>query len=348
MTWNVQGETTWKPETIEQKIEFIRGLDFQPDVLMLQAVHCAETSETPWQEHLKRWVTRLSDIGLDDYVHTLDWAHELHQSNVQPHQSISAFHNRGNIIASSYPIERISLTSHDEEDKQELWGENKEINNFQTVFPEKILVGKLNLMNNELPLFIWNVGIVAGSIAEEEKINMLEMIYKQIYLQRKKAGYEVILGGDFNAPKIEETKDEGKPFIPQITPHGDNRSLYTDLPFYGQNPEYGYQYSFKERWKKAEQAIFDPAFEPNEKWGMKDTYWSPRESQIPKPSFKDPTCTIKNADPSAKRFDHILVSDNFDVISCEILNGEDGSEDVFEDNLSDHAPVVAELEVNYE
>lgn len=119
----------------------------------------------------------------------------------------------------------------------------------------------------------------------------------------------------------------------------------TAYPFYG-DPHYLRtvddefdESTFKERWMRAELRIFDPSIGD---WDMRDAYWIAEDSRR-EPSTSDYTHVISNAAPPRKRLDHVLVSDQFDVRSCEIWNGEGGSIDGFD--ASDHAPVVAKVEV---
>lgn len=334
LTWNLQGEVGISKDRLQRQLDFLEEHTTDIDLFLFQAVHSQDGAQGDLSGHMGALLDYFSDRGYH-VAHTGDWAQELAASTMQPHADIEGSHNRCNLTASRWPIERRPLPLRPEGE-----GYPSKLNYYYSQFPEKILVGEIDVTDDDRfeadQLESWNVGIINGAGWGEEKLNMLETVYASVHLRTWKSNVPVLLGGDFNAPK-RETADCG------IVPHGDNRGQMTAYPFYG-DPHYlrteadeFHESTFKDRWRRAESRIFDPAVGD---WEMRDVYWIAEESPR-EPSTTDHTHEVTNATPSRKRLDHVLVSDQFDVRSCEIWNAEGGSIDGLE--ASDHAPVFTEL-----
>lgn len=336
MSWNVRGETGISDKRMQQQLDFLRAHASDIDLLLFQAIHYERTEDDGWGGQLR---TLRDYLTGHDYavVHTADWAEELVTSNVQPHTDIVGAHNRCNLIASQWPITRRPLTLRNRGN-----GKPRGLNYYYSHFPEKMLVAEVDVStSSELPadtLELWNVGIINGANWGEEKVNMLETVYGRIYLQTTKTDIPVLLGGDFNAPKKEKADRS-------IVPHGKNESQYTAYPDYG-DPHYVQEsdggiteLEFKQRRQFAEARIFDPNVGD---CGLQDVYWAADESPK-RSSVNDYTHVVPNGTPAQKRLDHVLVSQQFGVDTCEIYNGELESPDALQ--ASDHASVVTTLRI---
>lgn len=335
MSWNIKGEVGITDERMERQIEFLDTHTTGIDIHLFQAVNY-ERTEGGWDGQLG---TLLEYFGSRDYhvTHTGDWARELAESTIQPHADIESPHNRCNLIASRWPIERQPLSLRNRGNRKP-WN----LDYYYSHFPQKLLVGEIDLSNDATvvadELEVWNVAIINGSNWGEEKLNMLETVYSRVGLQTSKTERPILLGGDFNAPKRETASQE-------IVPHGTGKGKYTNYPDYG-DPHYyrdgtgeKEEYTFEQRWKRAEARLFDSDIGS---WGMTDAYWAAEQSQK-LPSTEDFTHIVHSGTPSRKRLDHILVSDQFEVRRCELWNGHESSVDGLAD--SDHAPVVARLSI---
>lgn len=337
LCWNVQGEIGISDTRMDRQLEFLEAYATDVDFFLFQAVNYDLAEGERWEGQLGVLCGYLEEAGYH-VVHTGDWAHELMESSVQPHTDIEGTHNRCNLIASRWPIERRPLTL-----RNEGRGKPEKLNYYYSQFPEKLLIADVDTSASPAvgpeTLKLWNVGIINGSNWHEEKLNMLETVYGRIYVQTERTATPVLLGGDFNAPKRE--KGDGS-----IVPHGQNVPQYTNLPDHG-NPYHFRdsddnvtEFEFNQRWQRAEARIFDSAVGD---WEMRDVYWaasdSPRES-----SEDDYTHELPNGTPDRKRLDHVLVSQQFDVETCQLWNGEAESVDAFE--ASDHAPVMAKLHID--
>lgn len=334
MSWNVQGEIGISDTRMQRQLRFLEAHASDIDILLLQAVNYERTGDDDWGGQLGTLCDYLAE---HDYsiVHTGDWAEELATSNVQPHTDIVGAHNRCNLIASRWPIERRPLTLRNQGNRKP-----RSLNYYYSHFPEKMLVAEVDVSASPAfttnTLELWNVGIINGANWGEEKLNMLETIYGRIYLQTSKTDIPVLLGGDFNAPKREEADGS-------IVPHGENASQYTAYPDYG-DPHHlrdsagdvG-ELEFKQRWQLAEARMFDPDIGD---WGLEDVYWAAEES-VKTSSVEDYTHILPNGTPARKRLDHVLVSQQFDVETCTLWNGELESPNAL--HASDHAAVVTRL-----
>ena len=337
MSWNVNGEVGVSEERMKTQLEFLDNCVSDADIFMFQAVDYERQGEGEWGGQLGSLLEHFESIDDEDYcfAHTADWAHELAESTVQPHQAINSPHERCNLTVSRFPVKRTPLSLRSDGN-----GYPQKLTYYTTHFPESLLVGELNLSNadeherNEME--VWNVGIINGANWHEEKIKMLETVYARIYLRNQKTDQPVVLGGDFNAPKREHENGT-------IVPHGDGTPEYTrqHYPFYG-SPYYFEgdegemeEFTFRDRWKAAESNVFDPDVG---RWDMRDAYWVANEGS--KKSAVD-EYTHEIASGGRKRLDHILVSSHFDVDRCEILLDEMDRDDG--PDASDHAPVVGDF-----
>jgi len=334
MSWNVQGEIGIGDERMQQQLDVLDAYASDIDIFLFQAVHYERAPDGRWGGQLGRLCDYLSEHGYS-LTHTGDWAEELAHSTVQPHADIQSAHNRCNLVASRWPIERRPLRLRNRGNRKP-----RDLNYYYSQFPEKTLVTEIDLARSPAPaldrLELWNVGIINGANWGEEKLNMLDTVYGRISLQTTKTDTPVLLGGDFNAPKREQADGS-------IVPHGMNKSQYTAYPDYD-DPYYVRdaagdvtELEFKQRWQLAEARIFDPDLSD---WEMRDVYWAAEES-AKAASTEDYTHVLPNGSPTRKRLDHILVSQQLDVELCELWNGELSAPDVM--NASDHAPVVTKL-----
>ena len=343
MTWNVHGEIGASTEKIRRQTEFFDKHHSDTDLFLLQAVNY-EKEEGGWTGQLGEFLQYFGGKRGYYCTHTGDWAHELYNSDIQPYHNISAPFNRCNLTVSKWPIDRQPLDLRNRGNRKPV-----ALNYFYTNFLTGLLVSDIHHPSKKASdsegFEVWNASIIHGAGWKEEKVNALETVYARIYLQNEKTNKNLILGGDFNAPKKEIRQETEDGVVGEVVPHNSGR-LHYDKPFYG-NP-YRYQngdggtvkFPFKQRWGNAESYIFDSE---KSDWDMRDAYWSSVES-AKKSSTADYTHVVHNGNPSNKRLDHILASDHFDVLNCEIQNGEHGSANGFD--ASDHAPVVAELEIS--
>jgi exonuclease III len=332
-SWNVRGEIGASKERIERQLEFLRTHASGVDAFLFQAVNYERVGEDEWSGQLGAFLQYFESERGFECVHTGDWARELSQLTIQPQQNIDAPHNRCTLTASRWPLERTPLTLRNSGN-----GYPNKLTYYNTNFPEKILVAELALGDSDSfdaeELTLWNVGVINGSNWHEEKIAMAETVYARLYLHTEKVDKPVVLAGDFNAPK-RETEEA-------IVPHEGGGLQYRHYPFYGvpyffEDAGEKREFLFRDRWKRAERNLFDPAVG---EWGMTDAYWDASESEK-RSSTEDYTHIVHTGDPSHKRLDHVLVSEHFDTNYCTIWNGEFGSIDGL--GTSDHAPVVTEL-----
>lgn len=335
ISWNLQGEIGITDQRMKEQLDFLDDHTEEVDCFLFQAVNYEEGPDGEWSGQLGALLNYFRDR---DYyiVHTGDWANELSESTIQPHSDIQSAHNRCNLTASRWPIERQALTLRNSGN-----GKPQNLNYYYSHFPEKILASRVDVSNADDfemdSLDVWNVGIINGANWGEEKINMLETIYARIYLDTSKLETPVVLGGDFNAPKRETADGE-------IIPHGENKGQYRNYPYYG-DPHYlrdgdevG-ELRFDQRYQLAEERIFDTTVGS---WDLTDVYWAAEKSPK-KSSTDDFTHIVHTATPAKKRLDHIFAPARSDVHTCEIWNGVGGSIDGL--IASDHAPVYAKLSV---
>lgn len=300
LSWNVQGAVPpmGSKNRIRQQVDFIDSVAGCPDLIMLNEVTTVQR---------KFWRELLRGIGYGDIVDTLDWAAELRESAVPPHQDYN--HVNGNLTA-----------VHDEADARELsrkhpsirygpW-ENADLKDWDTVFPEKILNAELRVDDRTINL--WNVRAVPGSMHGEEKIKILENTHNRI----KKGGrFPCILAGDFNSPQNELSDGTLIPW--RYEDEGDVAS----------------------RWVEAERNLLIGL----EEVGMVDVFRSLHG--YGDLGILDVSHATRTEDPIAVepgvveglRFDHIIASEELTPVAC--LYEQEGFA------CSDHAPIIAEFDV---
>ena len=342
MTWNTNGDSNISTERIERQKKFFDDLHEDTDLFLLQAVQYAEDN-SDGVNHFEELKQYFEDHNYQ-ITHTRDWNRELLDLSVQPYHNINAPFKRCKITASRWPVDRKPMDLRNKGN-----GKPVALNYFYTNFLTGPFVSDVHHPSKETSdtegLEVWNTGIIHGAGWKEEKVNALETVYARIYVQNEKTNKNVILGGDFNAPKKEIRQETEDGVVGEIVPHNSGR-LHYDKPFYG-NP-YRYQdgdggtvkFPFKQRWDNAESYIFDSE---KSDWDMRDAYWYADKS-LKQSSSEDHSFDFNRDNVDSKRLDHILVSDHFDVVNCEIQNGKHGSANGFD--ASDHAPVVAELKAN--
>jgi exonuclease III len=189
LSWNVEGAfpVQGSKDQIRSQVEYIGASADSPDILMLNEVNAAQRDY--WRELLRE------ELGYTEIVDTLDWAQELRESDVPPHQDIG--HSNGNLTAVHEDAPVSGLTRHQHTITEGEW-EHSDEKHWSTNFPEKILTGTVNIEDTTLGL--WNVRTVPGSMYGEEKIKILENVYHRIQASEQD---QCILAGDFNAPKAE-------------------------------------------------------------------------------------------------------------------------------------------------
>ncbi len=143
------------------------------------------------QRELWRELVR-TELGYEGIADTLEWAHELGESSVQPHQDIS--HTNGNLTAvqDADAIQRKPL------ELLEGAYEDVDVKHLSTHYPEKILVTECSIGGREIE--VWNVRAVPGSMKGEEKIKILETVFDRIMAAESRPR---VLAGDFNSPDEE-------------------------------------------------------------------------------------------------------------------------------------------------
>ena len=339
MTWNTNGDTGISTSRIEEQKEFLDDHHQDTDLFLLQAVRHDGTNSSGDNhfEELKRYFEERGCAVAD----TRDWERELLSSTVQPYCDINAPFKRCKMTTSQWDLDRKPLDLKNRGNRKPV-----RLNYFYVNFLTGPFVCDVYLPGQETTdeegLEVWNTGIIHGSGWKEEKINALETVYARINLQNEKTDKKVILGGDFNSPYKELNEQDSEGDEHEIIPF-DPEDVLTNYPFYGhpyyynESGEEPEKFTFAQRWRNAERYVFDPDFGD---WDMSDAYRATDEWES---STEDHTHVVHNGNPPNRRLDHVLVDDHFDVISCEIQNGEGGTADGFD--ASDHAPVKAELEL---
>lgn len=192
MSWNVQKSSN-REGRIDEQLDFIENLGV--DVLLLQEVRYGKD-----QKWVDDWKQGLTDLGLGEIEHSCDWAAELADSSVPPHDDIS--HTNGHITAVNDDWD-LSLNDQLVRDN---W-ETSDYSRFSTNFPEKILVTDLGMPDKTVEL--WNVRAVPGSSWGEEKIKIFEIVYDRLTDAGRQSR---ILAGDFNSPDEELSDGQAIPF----------------------------------------------------------------------------------------------------------------------------------------
>jgi exonuclease III len=298
LSWNVQGAVppNGSIERIENQIRYLGEGVKLPDLVMLNEVTTIQR---------ERWRESLAEIGYTEIVDTLEWAAELRESTVPPHQDYR--HVNGNLIALHESSDASELTRLSPSIRYGPW-ENADQKDWDTNVPEKILNALVTRDEREIEL--WNVRAVPGSMHGEEKIKILENTYNRIM---KGTESPCILAGDFNSPK-EELADG------------------TTIPW-----RHDQEDEMARRWEKAELNILLGL----EEKGMVDIFRAQHgygELDILDVSHATQTKNPESVAPAAvkgKRFDHMIASQELDPQDCYY--------DHAGFNYSDHAPLITEF-----
>lgn len=209
LSWNIQGAWPGSPKSrVQSQVEYVDGLKNQPDMLLLQEV-------SKYRTELRKY---LNDIGYKTIEDTLDWATELGDSTVQPHQDIP--HTNGNMTAVG---EKINLS----QKPLDILGEEYDgvdVKRWDTHYPEKILVTDCELDGRVIEC--WNVRAVPGGMKGEEKIKILETVFHRIMNGEEKLR---ILAGDFNTPGKELSDGQAVTFLSDKDPQIRNRWRSAEL-----------------------------------------------------------------------------------------------------------------------
>lgn len=300
LSWNVQG--AFPPHTpierIQNQIQYLEESADCPGIIALNEVS---------RHRRDVWIDELNDIGYTEVVHTLDWAEELGESEIPPHQDYN--HVNGNLIAIHDNFVGSNLTRLQPSIRYGPW-EGADLKDWDTNVPEKILNATVEL--NDTTLELWNVRAVPGSMHGEEKVKILENTYNRIV---KGSESPCLLTGDFNTPDRELADG-------------------TIIPW--RNDEDG---EIARRWQKVELNILTgleekgmiDVFRDQHGYGELDILDVSHATQTEEP------LAVKPEDIQGKRFDHMIASAE--------LNPQDCYYDHNGFACSDHAPMIASFEV---
>lgn len=188
LSWNVKGAVPpqGSPDRIREQAAFLEENVECPDIVLLNEVTT---------DRRELWHDQLRLLGYTTIEDTLDWAAELADSDVPPHQDIN--HVNGNLTA----VHEGCGDAHLERKKPSIREEpyhGTGLKHWSTNFPEKILRTIVELPMTTLDL--WNVRAVPGNPWGEEKVKILENVYDRIRTSAKTA---CLLAGDLNAPRAE-------------------------------------------------------------------------------------------------------------------------------------------------
>jgi exonuclease III len=188
LTWNVQGAypPQGSPDRIRKQVSFIDEQAERPDLILLNEVTA---------DRRQLWHDELQSIGYTMIEDTLDWASELGESEIPPHQDIG--HVNGNLTAVHESVGDADVERHRPSIREGAY-DKEDLKHWSTNFPEKILITTVE--TPDVSLDVWNVRAVPGNGWGEEKVKLLENVYDRI---RATAKMPCLLAGDFNAPKAE-------------------------------------------------------------------------------------------------------------------------------------------------
>lgn len=299
LSWNVRG--AFPPYTpigrIEDQTQYLEEKADCPDIIMLNEVS---------RHRQDIWMDELLEIGYHEIIHTLDWAEELGNSEVPPHQDYN--HVNGNLTAVHQSVSAEALSRLSPSIRYGPW-DGADLKDWDTNLPEKILPAELDFGNSTLEL--WNVRAVPGSMHGEEKIKILKNTFNRI---EKGAQSPCILAGDFNAPERELADGTVVPWR-----HDKKGEVAA-------------------QWAKAERQILTGL---EDKMGMIDVfrdqhgYGELDVLDVSHATQTDDPLTVPAKDIEGKRFDHMIASPE--------LNPQDCFYDQRGFACSDHAPIIAEF-----
>lgn len=298
LSWNVQGAFPYYTpvERIDAQIRYLEETAECPDVVALNEVN---------RFRREQWIDELADIGYTELVHTLDWAAELGESDVPPHQDFN--HVNGNITAVHERFSNGTLTRQSPSIRYGPW-DGSDLKDWDTNLPEKLLHATVELDDSTLD--IWNVRAVPGSMHGEEKIKILRNAYSRI---KKGCDSPCILAGDFNSPDRELANGTLVPW------RSDEAGAIADM------------------WVEAERDILRGL----EEEGMVDVfrdqhgYGDLDVLDVSHATQTDDPLAVPAPDVKGKRFDHVIASRDLNPRDC--WYDQDGF------RCSDHAPLIAEF-----
>ena len=297
-SWNVQGAFPFYTpiDRVKNQIQFIDETAECPDVLALNEVN---------RFRRELWLDKLEELGYTEIVHTLDWAEELGESNIPPHQDFN--HVNGNLTALHETFRGEQLTRLHPSIRKGPW-EGADMKDWDTNMPEKILHTTLELGNSTVEL--WNVRAIPGSMHGEEKVKILKNTFNRIM---KGSQSPCLLTGDFNSPDRELADG-------------------TIIPW-----RYEDEGESAELWVEAETDILRGL----EDRGMVDVfrdlhgYGDLDILDVSHATQTDEPVTVPPAEVEGKRFDHMIASTDLNPQKCWYNHAGF--------TCSDHAPLVAEF-----
>jgi exonuclease III len=300
LSWNVQGAFPYYTpiERIEDQIAYLEQTAECPDIIALNEVN---------RFRRELWVGELSALGYTELVHTLDWAEELGDSEIPPHQDYN--HVNGNLTAVHETFRGDSLARIPPSIRNGPW-DSADLKDWDTNFPEKILHSTVEIDGTTLD--IWNVRAVPGSMHGEEKIKIMKNTFNRI---RKGCESPCILTGDFNSPDRELADGTLIPW--RADQDGDIAEMWVEAEW---NLLRGL----------ADEGMVD-VFRELHGYGDLDILDVSHATQTDDPLFVSP------GDVEGKRFDHLIASAE--------LNPQDCRYDYDGFRCSDHAPLIAEFRI---
>lgn len=300
LSWNVQGAFPYYTpvERIERQIRYLDDVVGCPDIIALNEVN---------RFRRDLWEEELANLGYTEVVHTLDWAEELGESDVPPHQDFN--HVNGNLTAVHETCRGHNLRRVAPSIRTGPW-EGADMKDWDTNVPEKILHATVDIDGETLD--IWNIRAIPGSMHGEEKIKILKNTYQRI---RKGCQPPCLLTGDFNSPDRELADG-------------------TLIPW-----RYEQEGAIAELWVEAEWNILRGL----EDVGMVDTFRAQHGYgeldilDVSHATQTDDPLSVPPGDVAGKRFDHMIASTDLNPRACRYL--QEGF------RCSDHAPLSTDFQL---